>query len=173
MSVEAISQAICIIRGRRVLLDSELAVLFAVTTKALNQAVKRNLGRFPDDFVFRLSEQELADWNRSQSVTGSQRHRDPRYLPYAFTEHGSIMAATVLNSPQAVKMSIFVVRAFVRLRELLASNQELARQFAELEQKVSTHDQAIVGILKTIRELMSQPTRKSRPIGFTANIDEK
>ena len=168
-----ISELILMIRGKRVLLDSELASLYDVPTKALNQAVKRNHDRFPADFFFRLSAQELADLNRSQIVTGSQRHRDPRFPPYAFTEHGSIMAATVLSSVRAIKMSIYVVRAFVRLRDMLASNQELARQFSELEKRVVTHDQAIVGILKTIRELMNPPLPKRRPIGFTADFNEK
>jgi hypothetical protein len=162
-----------LLRGKRCLLDSELAELYDVTTKALNQAVKRNLDRFPEDFVFRLTDDEMEVLNRSQIVTGSQRHRDPRFLSYAFTGHGSIMAATVLNSARAVRMSIYVVRAFVRLRDVLSSNRELSRQFSELERRVSTHDQAIVGILKTIRELMNPPTKKSRPIGFTADFNEK
>jgi|SRR5215831_8816326 len=173
VSVENIANSIRVIRGRRILLDSELAALYDITTKALNQAVKRNHDRFPEDFAFRLNEPEFRELNRSQFVTGSQRHRDPRFLPHAYTEHGSIMAATILNSARAVKMSIFVVRAFVQLRSILASNQELARQFAELERRVTTHDQAITGILKTIRELMSPAVPKSRPIGFTANLDEK
>jgi hypothetical protein len=166
-----ISDSILTIRGKRVLLDSELAALYGAKTKTLNQAVKRNVNRFSDDFMFRLTKEELTQLNRSQIVTGLQRHRDPRFLPYAFTEHGSIMAATVLNSKRAVEMSIYVVRAFVQLRQLLASNRELARQFIELERRVSTHDQTIVGILKTIRELMSPP--KSHPIGFTVDFDKK
>lgn len=175
--VERITHSILIVRGQRVLLDSELAALYDVTTKALNQAVKRNAERFPEDFMFRLSRAEAEALNRSQSVTGSQKHRDPRFPPFAFTEHGAIMAATILNSPRAVEMSLYVVRAFVKLRELLASNQELARRLDELEARITrqfaTHDQAITGILKTIRELMSPPEPKRRGIGFTADFNEK
>src|SRR5438128_2678896 len=123
---ERIEQAIFLIRGQKVLLDADLALIYGVPTKVLNQAVKRNLRRFPSDFVFRLTAEELeaiqsqiaAGANRSQIVTGSQKHRDPRFLPYAFTEHGAIMAANVLNSRRAVQMSVFVVRAFVKQRSV-------------------------------------------------------
>ncbi|MBL8270726.1 ORF6N domain-containing protein [Steroidobacter sp.] len=148
-------------------------MLYGVTTKRLNEQVKRNLARFPEDFLFRLTPKELETLNRSQFATGSQKHRDPRFPPYALTEHGAIMAATVLNSPRAIEMSIYVVRVFVELRAMLASNQELAQKLAELERRVSSHDQAIVGILKAIRELMHVPIPKKRPIGFTANLDEE
>lgn len=170
--VEHIAQSIHILRGQRVLLDSELASLYQVQTKRLNEQVKRNIDRFPEDFMFRLTRAQVDVLNRSQNATGSQKHRDPRFPPYAFTEHGAIMAATILNSPRAIEMSIYVVRAFVQLRDLLASNRQLAEKFAELERKVSSHDQAIVGILKAIRELMHTPVPKKRPIGFTANLDE-
>ncbi len=170
--VEHIAQSILILRGQRVLLDSELASLYQVQTKRLNEQVKRNIDRFPKDFMFRLTRAEVEVLNRSQIATGSQKHRDPRFPPYAFTEHGAIMAATILNSPRAIEMSIYVVRAFVQLRDLLASNRQLAGKFAELERKVNSHDQAIVGILKAIRELMHTPAPKNRPIGFTANLDE-
>jgi ORF6N domain len=116
-----INHAILILRGHRVILDGKLAALYGVPTKALNQAVKRNTERFPVDFMFRLSQAETNALNRSQPVTGSQKHRDPRFPPIAFTEHGALMAATILNSPRAVEMSIFVVRAFVQLRELISS----------------------------------------------------
>jgi hypothetical protein len=124
--------------------------------------------------MFRLSRPEAEALNRSQSVTASQRHRDPRFTPYAFTEHGSIMAATILNSPRAVEMSIYVVRAFVKLRELLASNKELAKRLDELETRIirqfGTYDQVIAGILNTLRELMNPP---QQPIGFTADLRSK
>ena len=110
------------------LLDAELAALYGVTTKRLNEQVKRNAERFPEDFLFRLGSDEVEALNRSHFATGSQKHRDPRFPPYAFTEHGAIMAATVLNGPRAVEMSVYVVRAFVRLRELLASNTALAHR---------------------------------------------
>lgn len=154
------------LRGQRVLLDRELAALYGVTTKRFNEQVKRNLTRFPADFMFRLNTQE-ASVLRSQIATlkpGRGQHR--KHLPYAFTEHGAIMAATILNSARAAEMSVYVVRAFVQLRGVLASNRQLAEKFAELERRVSSHDQAIVGIMKTIRELMRPPLPPKRPIGF-------
>ena len=165
-----ITRAILILRGHRFILDAELAGLYGVPTKALNQAVKRNAERFPEDFMFRLTRAETEALNRSQFVTGSQKHRDPRFPPFAFTEHGAIMAATILNSPRAVEMSVFVVRAFVRLRELLASNSALARKLDELERKYKHHDEAITAILSAIRELTHPPATKRRGIGFTADI---
>ena len=170
--VERIAELIFVLRGQRILLDVELARLYGVPTKALNQAVKRNLERFPDDFVFRLSRQETEACDRSQSVTGSQKHRDPRFPPYAFTEHGAIMAATVLNSPRAVEMSLYVVRAFVKLREVLTSDKQLAQQLSQLERKLQTHDKAILSILRAIRELMNPPQPK-RGMGFTADLERK
>jgi hypothetical protein len=170
--VERITQSILILRGHKVLLDVDLAALYEVPTKRLNEQVKRNLERFPTDFMFRLNREEVDALNRSQTATGSQKHRDPRFPPYAFTEHGAIMAATVINSPRAVEMSIYVVRAFVHLRELLASNKELAQQFEKLERKVSSHDEAIVAILKTIRQLMNPPEPNKRSIGFV-ELQEK
>ncbi len=170
--VEHITQTILLLRGQRVILDAELAALYDVTTKALNQAVKRNAERFPDDFLFRLSRDETEALNRSQSVTGSQKHRNPRFPPFAFTEHGAIMTATILNSPRAVEMSVYVVRAFVQLRELLASSAELARRLDELEGKLEHHDEAITAILSAIRELMNPPAPKRRGIGFTADLEK-
>jgi hypothetical protein len=171
-SIEDVTHAIVVLRGRKVLLDAELAALSGVTTKRLNEQVKRNAERFPEDFMFRLSRAETAALDRSHSATGSQRHRDPRFSPYAFTEHGAIMAATTLNSPRAIEMSLYVVRAFVRLRELLATNRILARKLDELESRLQTHDEAITGILRTLRELMSPPATERRGIGFTADLNE-
>jgi ORF6N domain len=168
-----IGRSILMLRGQRAILDAELAALDGVATKVLNQAVKRNAERFPEDFMFRLTRTETEALNRSQFVTGSQKHRDPRFPPFAFTEHGAIMAATVLNSPRAVEMSVYVVRAFVQLRELLASNTALARKLNELEGKLKNHDQTIAAILSAIRELMNPPPPKRRPIGFTADLTEK
>jgi hypothetical protein len=174
--VERITQAILVLRGQRVLLDAELAEIYGVTTKRLNEQVKRNRDRFPEDFTFRLSLVELAAVNRSQFATGSQKHRDPKFAPYAFTEHGAIMAATVLNSPRAVEMSIYVVRAFVQLRELLASNTELARRLDELEARIEKklvgHDDAIAAMLSAIRLLMKPASATQRGIGFTADLSE-
>jgi hypothetical protein len=175
--VEHITRAILVLRGHKVLLDAELAALYGVTTKRLNEQVKRNAERFPEDFLFRLSAAEVATLNRSQIATGSQKHRDPRFPPYAFTEHGAIMASMILNSPRAVEMSVYVVRAFVQLRELLSSNRELARRFAQLEtrldKKLTEHDRAIGAILSAIRELMHPAPPKHRPVDFTADLEEK
>ena len=165
-----IAQSIPFLRGQRVILDRELATIYGVETRTLNQAIKRNRERFPEDFMFQLTPEE-AECSRSHSVIlNPGRGRNIKYLPYAFTEHGAIQAANVLNSPRAVEMGLYVVRAFVKLREELTSNKELAQKLDQLEHKLQTHDQAIVGILKTIRELMNPPASKSRPIGFTADL---
>jgi len=170
--IEDISHSILVLRRQRVILDAEIATLYGVTTKRLNEQVKRNIERFPDDFMFRLTRSEAEALNRSQFATGSQKHRDPRFPPFAFTEHGAIMAATILNSPRAVEMSLYVVRAFVRLRELLASNVALARKLDELERKYQHHDEAITAILSAIRELTNPPAPKRRGIGFTADLEK-
>jgi len=163
--MERIEKAILFIRGEKVMLDRELAELYGVETKALNQAVKRNMERFPPDFMFRLTLAEVDELNRSQFVTSSQKHRDPRFPPYAFTEHGALMLANVLNSERAAQTSVQVVRAFVRLREMLASNAELARKLEMLEKK---YDRQFKIVFDTIRRLMSPPETKRREIGFHA-----
>ena len=147
--------------------------MFSCLDECKRGQVKRNAARFPEDFMFRLSRTETEALNRSHFATGSQKHRDPRFPPFAFTEHGAIMAATILNSPRAVEMSVFVVRAFVRLRELLASNTALARKLDELERKYKHHDDAIAAILSAIRELTNPSLPKRRGIGFTADLTEK
>jgi hypothetical protein len=127
--------------------------------------------------MFRLTRSESEALNRSQIATGSQKHRDRRFPPFAFTEHGAIQAANVLNSPKAIEMGIFVVRAFLQLREMLASSTELARQFAHLEarldKKLADHDEAIAAILSAIRQLMNPRSPRRRPIGFTADLSRK
>jgi hypothetical protein len=162
---QTIEQHIFLVRGQKVLLDSDLAELYGVPVKALNQAVKRNSDRFPDDFLMRLTESE-ATALRSQFVTSNAKHGGRRYLPYAFTEHGAIMAAAVLKSQRAVEMSVFVVRAFIRLREVLATHKELAARVAELERKLQTHDVSIQNLLATIRGLTQVPTLYRKRIGF-------
>ena len=164
-----------LIRGERVILDSDLARIYGVETKSLNRAVKRNPERFPSDFVFQLTKDELTALryqfgtsNLRSQIAISKGRGGRRYPPYAFTEHGAIMAANVLNSQQAVRMSVFVVRAFVKLREVLATHKELADKLAELERKVGTHDKAIVSIIATIRGLTESPRPKPRAIGFRA-----
>lgn len=171
MPVEQISQSILILRGQRVMLDANLAELYDVTTGVLIQAVKRNLERFPQDFMFQVAAGEWAAL-RSQFVISNVGRGGRRYAPYAFTEQGVAMLSSVLKSSHAIAVNIEIMRAFVRMRELLASNKELAQKLAELERKVGSHDQAIVSILKAIRELMHTPEPRKRPIGFTANLDE-
>ncbi len=160
------------------MLDSDLAVLYGVTTRRLNEQVMRNLGRFPSDFMFQLKNHEVAIL-RSQFATSSSDARHlawggRRYVPYAFTEHGALMAAMVLNSPSATEVSVYVVRAFVELRDTLVAHKELAKRLDELEskleRKLATHDQAIAGILDAIRQLMVPPeSAKKRRIGFVQN----
>lgn len=171
--VDEAARAIRVLRGQRVMLDAELAALYGVTTKRLNEQVKRNAARFPDDFMFRLKRSEVEEVNGSQIATGPEKHRDPRFPPFAFTEHGATQAANVLNSARAVEMSVYVVRAFVKLREALASNAELARKFEDLEGKLKHHDDAIAAILSAIRELMHPTVAKRRGIGFTADCGER
>jgi hypothetical protein len=171
-SAPRIENRIFLVRGQKVLLDDDLAVLYAVKVKALNQAVKRNKRRFPSDFVFRLTGRENRNL-KSQIVTTSSSHGGRRTLPYAFTEHGAIMAASVLNSPRAIEMSVFVVRAFVRLRDALASHKALAAKFAELEQRLETHDKAIGEIIDAIRALVTPPERPARKIGFRPDAISK
>jgi hypothetical protein len=163
--VPSIENRIFLVRGQKVLIDYDLAALYAVEVRALNQAVKRNKKRFPSDFIFRLTVKENEEL-KSQTVTSKNSRGGRRHLPYAFTEHGAIMAASVLNSPRAVEMSVFVVRAFVRLRETLASHKALAAKFAELEQRLETHDKAIEEIIDAIRALMTPPEKPVRRIGF-------
>lgn len=172
-----ITSKILLLRGQKVMFDADLAALYGVPTKRLNEQVRRNSERFPADFMFQLSACELADL-RSQIATSSSQTSTPawggrRYAPFAFTEHGAIMAATVLNSPRAIEVSVYVVRAFVRLREVLTSNQELAAKLDQLEKKFVSHDQAIVGILEAIRQLMQPPQATSRPIGFVTPKETK
>jgi hypothetical protein len=160
--VEQIEPLIRTIRGQKVMLDSDLAILYGVPTKRLNEQVRRNRERFPDDFMFRLAAAE-AESLRSQFATlkaGRGRHR--KYLPYAFTEHGAIMAATILNSPRAVQVSVFIVRAFVRLRQFALSHKELAAKLDQLEKKVAGHDDAIRQLVAAIRELMAPPPEPQR-----------
>ncbi|HXG53721.1 MAG TPA: ORF6N domain-containing protein [candidate division Zixibacteria bacterium] len=153
------------------ILDADLARIYGVETRVLNQAVRRNREKFPADFMFQLNRVETRQLNRSQVVIGSQKHRDPRFLPYAFTEHGAIMAANVLNSPRAVQMSVFVVRAFVRLRQMVGARGEMAAKLSELERKVASHDGDIKALFDAIRRLMAPHQPQKRKIGFV--VEEK
>ena len=164
VSSDRVESLILFIRDRRVILDSDLARLYGVSTARLNEQVKRNPDRFPSDFMFSLSREEFAALI-SQNATSKGRG-GRRKLPNVFTEHGAVMAANVLNSPQAVQMSVFVVRAFVRLREMMLTNRDVVAKLAELERRVTGHDEAIRSLVQTIRQLMAPQTKPRRSIGF-------
>jgi ORF6N domain len=180
MPPPSIESLIVTLRGQKVILDADLARIYGVPTRSLNQAVKRNLGRFPLDFLFRATAEEL-DGMRSQFVIASDRSqtvtaskRNVRHLPYAFTEHGAIMAANVLNSARAVEMSVFVVRAFVKMRSAFSDSRELAQKLALLEQelkiRLNIHEAAIVDVLQRIMKILDPPPPPPEPpapeIGF-------
>jgi ATP-dependent Clp protease ATP-binding subunit ClpA len=163
MPIEHIAQKILHLRGEKVILDRDLAILYDVETRTLNQAVKRNAERFPDDFVFALSREEIT--RISQSVTSSSGLKFSKQVR-AFTEQGVAMLSSVLNSERAVKVNVAIMRAFVKLRQTLDTNRELARKFEELEQRVGGHDEEISAILEAIRQLMAPPDKPRREIGF-------
>jgi hypothetical protein len=169
--VDNIARSILILRGQKVLVDAELAKLYGVATRRLNEQVRRNRSRFPADFLFELTAEEFANL-KSHFATSSWGGR--RKLPFAFTEHGAIQVATILNSPRAIEMSVCVVRAFVKLRELLLSNKDLARKLAELERSLITLDlktqRQFREVYEAIRALMDTPKPRQRPIGFTADL---
>jgi hypothetical protein len=177
--LEGISSLIRTIRGRKVILDSDLARIFGVQTFRFNEAVKRNRERFPADFMFQLTREEHA--NLISQIAISSSHGGRRKLPYAFTENGAVMAANVLNSPAAVRMSVFVVRAFVRMRELLGGTKELAKQLADLEKKLTArldgHESAIVDVLQRLMQILDPPPPEPEPprhrIGFYVEPEEK
>jgi ORF6N domain len=161
---ERIESRILVIRGHRVMLDVDLAEVYGTTTKALNQAVKRNRKRFPKDFTFQLTGRE-----RKQVVTVCDHLRKLKYsptLPFAFTEHGAVMLASVLNSPRAVQASIAVVRAFIHLRQFVSARQKLALKLLELERRLGEHDDEIAALFEAIRQLMGPPKKPAKPIGF-------
>ncbi|MGB8582451.1 MAG: ORF6N domain-containing protein [Candidatus Sulfotelmatobacter sp.] len=161
----AVESRILLLRHQRVILDADIAELYGVPVKVLNQQIKRNQKRFPADFVFQLTAKEY-EALRSQIVTSKETRGGRRYLPYAFTEHGAIMAASVLNSERAVEMSVFVVRAFVRLREMLANNRKLAGKINELEDRLDSHDSTIQDLIEAIKELMTPQDPPRKRIGF-------
>jgi len=170
LSPQALAGRIVVIRGQRVLLDTDLAQLYEVETRRLNEQIKRNMGRFPLDFMFQLTSDEF-EILKSQIATSSWGGR--RKLPLAFTEHGAIMAASVLNSDRAVEMSVYVVRAFVQLRAVLLDHKALADKLTALERRVSHHDNSLAEVIDAIRALMAQPKPANRPIGFTADVTGK
>ncbi len=181
--IAIITPVIRTIRGRKVILDSDLAHIYGLPTRRLNEQVKRNAKRFPSDFLFQLinSIEEVETLMPMQSQIATASKRNVRFLPYAFTENGAIMAANILNSPAAVRMSVFVVRAFVKMRELLGGTKELARQLAELERKLTgrldVHEGAIVEVLQRVMAILDPPAPPPEPpkrqIGFHVEPEAK
>lgn len=186
LAPEAITLRIAIVRGQRVIVDADLAALYGVPTKRFNEAVKRNLIKFAGNFMFRLTAEEFANL-RSQFATSSSElsgHGGRRHLPRVFTEHGALMAATILNSPRAVEVSVYVVRAFVRLREMAMAHADLARRLNELEEKaellVMQHDtfsrntrHQFKQVFDALRDLMTPPEPPRQPIGFILPTEQK
>ena len=168
--IELIANKIYLIRGIKVMLDKDLAELYGVETKVLKQAVRRNIGRFPADFMFELTKNEFNNL-RSQIVTSSWG--GARYLPMAFSEQGVAMLSSVLNSKRAIEMNIAIMRVFVKLRETLATHKELSQKLSDLEQRIEGHDEQIQAIFEAIRQLMAPPDKKVKKIGFTVKEKQK
>jgi len=166
-----VGSKILVLRNQKVILDSDLAELYGVSVKRLNEQIKRNPKRFPADFVFSLTRPEYENL-KSQNATSSTKHGGRRYLPHAFSEHGAIMAATVLNSKRAIEMSVFVVRAFVRMREAILDNQRIAAKLDELENRLDSHDGSIEELVEAIRELIAPLPANNRRIGFELPGDD-
>jgi hypothetical protein len=164
---EVIVRKILFVRGEKVLLDRDLAELYGVETRVLKQAVRRNRKRFPKDFMFELTKQEFEDW-RSQFVISNSDKMGLRYRPMAFTEQGVAMLSSVLNSDRAIEVNIAIMRAFVQLRKMIASNKDLAQKIKELEKRLEKHDEDIKLIFEAIRELMTPPDTPPKKIGFEA-----
>ena len=160
---EVIASKIFLIRSKKVMLDRDLAELYEVPTKSLNLAVRRNIGRFPEDFMFQLTKEEFESL-RFQFETSKRGGR--RYLPYVFTEQGVAMLSSVINSERAIHVNIAIMRAFVKLRQILSTHKEMAHKLGELEKKIENHDEAIRGIFEVIRQLMAEAERPKRKIGF-------
>ena len=164
--IETIEKKIFLIRNKKVTLDSDIAGLYGTETKVLNKAVSRNKNRFPEDFMFQLSNEEWISL-RSYSGTSKRGRGGRRYLPYAFTEQGIAMLSSVLNSKRAVQVNIQIMRAFVKLREILSTHKELAQKLKELELKIDSHDEQIQAVFEVINQLLTPPDNPKRKIGFT------
>ena len=161
--VERIISKIFLVRSRKVMLDTDLAELYDVPTKRLNEQVKRNLDRFPEDFMLQLTAVEVAHLNRSQFATGPQKHRDPKYRPYVFTEHGVAMLSSVLKSKRAVQVNIQIIRSFIQLKEMLATNKELRDKVETMERK---YDGQLKRVFDALARLLIQETQPTSKIGF-------
>jgi phage regulator Rha-like protein len=177
---ERVKNAIYVMRGERVMVDRDLATLYGVSSKVFNQSVKRHKNRFPEDFMFQLTTEEARNWwlermatrLRSQSVT-LKRGQHLKYRPFVFTEHGILMLSSVLNSERAIQVNIEIMRAFVRLRKLVAGHRELTAKLTELERRVASHDEHIEAIFNAIRQLMTPPPARVKQIGFRPKALEK
>lgn len=173
---ELIEDTILLIRGKRVILDHDLAKLYGVTTRVLNQAVKRNLDRFPEDFMFQLTKAETEEWQRLKPlrsqivILNKTRGTNIKYQPYAFTEHGILMLSSVLKSPRAVQVNIQIMRTFVRLRQMFVSNETLIERLDELEE---SYDVKFSIVFRAIRQLMNPRAVNRKPIGFSARATKK
>jgi hypothetical protein len=179
LTTEPLEPLIYMVRDTRVMLDSDLARLYGVSTSRFNEAFKRNRDRFPEDFAFRLS---IEEWNNlmagpetgnlSQIATGSQKHRDPKKLPWAFTEHGALMAANILRSERAIEMSVFIIRAFVKLREHTAANAAMLKRLTEIDSTLLVHGTKLSDLYRKILPLLTTPVSPKRKIGFRRNEEE-
>ena len=177
LTTQPLEPLIHLVRNMRVMLDVDLARIYGVTTSAFNQALKRNLDRFPADFAFQLTSKEWESLivvpetsNLSQFVTGSQKHRDPKKLPWAFTEHGALMAANILRSERATEMSVFIIRAFVKLREHTSANAAILTRLAEIDSTLLMHDNNLRELYQAIIPLLQpDPVPPKRKIGFRTN----
>ena len=166
VSVQFIERRIYLIRGQKVMIDEDLAELYQVETKRLNEQVRRNQRRFPADFMFQLNQKET-EILRSQFATSRSSHGGRRSLPHAFTEHGVAMLSTVLNSERAIEVNIAIMRAFIRLRQMMDSNEELSRKLAAVIRKLSTHDQYFKVVFDELRKLAEEPAPQHKQVGFT------
>ena len=168
MPIEQVESKILLIRGQKVILDRDLAELYGVETRVLKQAVRRNIQRFPEDFMFKLNQEEFNDL-RSQIVMSSSGWGGLRYAPMAFTEQGVAMISSVINSEKSIAINIMIIRAFVRMRELISNNVELAHKISELERRLDTHDEIIVDIVNTVKSLLESKVNNKKIIGFKQN----
>ena len=164
--IEVVSQKIFFIRGQKVMLDVDLAELYGVSVIRLNEQVKRNRSRFPEDFMFQINKDELESLRSQFAISKIEGRGGRRYLPYAFTEHGVAMLSSVLRSPRAVQMNILIVRAFIKIREILASNKDLAHKIEELQKEQKTQNRHINSIYSILEKLINEPVKLSKKIGF-------
>jgi hypothetical protein len=171
--IEVIERKVLLIRGHKVMLDRDLAGLYQVPTRVFNQAVKRNLGRFPEDFMFQLTKHELDHWRSQFVISNPSAKMGLRRRPYAFTEHGVAMLSSVLNSQRAVQMNILIIRTFVKIREMLASNKDLARKIEDLENQQIEHGHQLAAIYTVVKRLIAAPCKSKKSIGFTYPNDKK